>query len=482
MALQRRFNNGSDLAAWSPWLLSLVLLCSCRTPGASLTAQAPHRPDAPPPLTQPAPAAQAPPVVAPQASAATAAPTGVAQVAYHQDPAVVPASDPGPAYCPPGSAGAAGQAAQGGFPHPGRPYAGGYPQGGYAGAPFGMMPYAGAMLPPGAASGPPQPIGPAIYSANPYGQWQPPRIGGEWPRDEYVFDGGDRNQEVQVDYDWTVRGLDLEDTVAHYDTLDGRVMVEPSNRTPIYAPRFAAVRKIYGVVVTDANEGLIAAESQSQAMLQEETRIPTTMMQPIEAIGQIGVGQPSNISDRTRGLTVGTLQKVTEYQGDLGVHNDFQIFHRGVFENSEKARLSEYTAAVGVWTENQMTQVLFDAEKADVESSTTAAQVVYVNEDIPGNPRLQLVKTASTRAAKPGDIIEFSLRFDNIGDEIIGNVTLIDNLTPRLEYVPDSAQSNPPAKLYTDVNEGDSLILRWELESPLLPGKGGVIHFKCRMR
>ncbi|MEK6237035.1 MAG: hypothetical protein N2C14_20190, partial [Planctomycetales bacterium] len=34
----------------------------------------------------------------------------------------------------------------------------------------------------------------------------------------------------------------------------------------------------------------------------------------------------------------------------------------------------------------------------------------------------------------------------------------------------------------SQVNEGDSLILRWELEEPLQPGQGGIIRFKCRVR
>ncbi len=65
--------------------------------------------------------------------------------------------------------------------------------------------------------------------------------------DEYLCDGGDAEYAVQVNQDWTVRNLDTEDTVGHYDTLDGRVIVEPSNRVCIYAPRFAAVRKVTAV-------------------------------------------------------------------------------------------------------------------------------------------------------------------------------------------------------------------------------------------
>ncbi|MCA9212218.1 MAG: hypothetical protein KDB27_04060, partial [Planctomycetales bacterium] len=66
------------------------------------------------------------------------------------------------------------------------------------------------------------------------------------PPDEYICDGGDAGIRVRVRDDWTVDGLDLEDTVGHFDTLDGRTLVSPSNSVCVYAPRFANVRKVVG--------------------------------------------------------------------------------------------------------------------------------------------------------------------------------------------------------------------------------------------
>ena len=93
-----------------------------------------------------------------------------------------------------------------------------------------------------------------------------------------------------------------------------------------------------------------------------------------------------------------------------------------------------------------------------------------------------MTKVASKLAAKSGDIVEFMIRFDNVGNQRIGNVTIIDSLTSRLEYVPDSAQSELQASFSTSRNEVDSLVLRWEIEEPLKIGKGGLIRFKCRVR
>ena len=92
------------------------------------------------------------------------------------------------------------------------------------------------------------------------------------------------------------------------------------------------------------------------------------------------------------------------------------------------------------------------------------------------------MKIASTPFAAPGDEVEFTLRFDNVGNQVIGNVTIVDNLGTRLEYVDESAQCSLDAQFSTQPNEGDSLALRWEISDPLPAGKGGIIRFRCRVR
>jgi hypothetical protein len=48
--------------------------------------------------------------------------------------------------------------------------------------------------------------------------------------------------------------------------------------------------------------------------------------------------------------------------------------------------------------------------------------------------------------------------------------------------VPDSQKSSVPSTFSTQANEGGSLVLRWELSEPLMPGHGGVLQFRCRVR
>ena len=92
------------------------------------------------------------------------------------------------------------------------------------------------------------------------------------------------------------------------------------------------------------------------------------------------------------------------------------------------------------------------------------------------------MKVASTSLANPGDTVDFTIRFDNVGNQPIGNVTILDSLNTRLEFVPDSAQCSVDAKFTTQPNEGDSVVVSCELSRPLDVGKGGILRFRCRVR
>jgi uncharacterized repeat protein (TIGR01451 family) len=162
-------------------------------------------------------------------------------------------------------------------------------------------------------------------------------------------------------------------------------------------------------------------------------------------------------------------------------HENFTIFHTGVVEDAERPFLAKAAQAAVVWETEQAVQIILEGKRAQIDTSVESPLVVY-RVDEPGNPKLQLCKTASATSALPGEEIDFTLRFDNVGRQTIGNVTILDNLTTRLEYVPDSAQSSVKASFSAVANEGESLTLRWEIFDPLKPGDGGLVRFKCRVR
>ena len=95
---------------------------------------------------------------------------------------------------------------------------------------------------------------------------------------------------------------------------------------------------------------------------------------------------------------------------------------------------------------------------------------------------MRIIKIANKDAARPGEFVEFTLRFENIGDEPIGNVTILDNLSARLRYVEGTAQSSVQADFLADLSETGSLVLRWEIEKPLMPKEFGVVRFICKVQ
>ena len=315
-----------------------------------------------------------------------------------------------------------------------------------------------------------------------YGPWMPDGLKGPWPSDEYLCDGGDLNHDVHVKQDWTVVGLDQEDTVAHFDTLDGRTEITESNCVCIYAPRFAAVRQVSLPILYEGHERMAGVEMPAKLNIHEENRGPKTALQPEQLVAQMGLDQVQRLRERTRGLLLDQHVRLILAADAFLPHEDLLFIQRGQFDASEKARLAERTAAAITWTEQQAVQVVIDNRMA-VEGKGLARPEMTYTYELDGHPRLRLCKIADKSEAKPGEIIHFTLRFDNVGDQKIGNVTIIDNLMPRLEYVAGSAESSLKARFVTqEQTPGESLVLRWEIEDPLEVNQGGIVRFQARVR
>ncbi len=312
-------------------------------------------------------------------------------------------------------------------------------------------------------------------------QWRPEGIAGPWPPDEYICDGGDASTRVAVNVQGRVSGLDLEDTVAHFDTIEGRTVVTASNSVCLYAPRFAAVRRISG----PSQEGLLERTQLFNQPLvtrtEEADRLAHTLLLPDVPVRELGIRGPRALWDPSRRVVLESPLRLVEYTAARQAYEDFQILRIGIDCTTEKARLAEHILAAQEWTLDQMPEILLAERPAIVDRTVEGTGVVYRLEE-PDNPRLRIVKVASCCAARPGERVEFTLRYDNVGDQTLQQVTIIDNLTTRLEYVPETAESDRPAKFSHQLNVGESLTLRWQLSEPLRPGEGGTLKFQCKVR
>jgi uncharacterized repeat protein (TIGR01451 family) len=363
-----------------------------------------------------------------------------------------------------------------------QPYEATLPPVAYTGHPGDGFTRAGAvpahMRPPGWE--PPTAIGPPLPRMV-YGPWAPPGIAVPWPEQEYLRDGGDRDTGAIVRDDWRVDGLDLEDTVAHYDTLDGRTLVEPSNQICLYAPRFAAVRRVDNVFEGEQRDQ-VGDQTQPIALAgHEEKQFVASNMQPVQLLGDRESRRPNIARQRDAGVPVFTVLVPYVVQDRVRPHEDFMVFRTGLMEAVERPFVARAALAAVVWETKQAVQVILEGKRAQIDASVESPLVVF-RVDEPGKPKLQLCKTASATSALPGEEIDFTLRFDNVGAQTIGNVTILDNLTTRLEYLDGSAQSSVKANFSAAANNGESLTLRWEIVDPLKPGDGGLVRFKCRVR
>lgn len=333
--------------------------------------------------------------------------------------------------------------------------------------------YADQACPPGMMACPPE-MATACMSRS--GNCRP------YANDEFIVDGGDFDPQVRVRADWEVLGLTPEETVAHFDTLDGQTIVEPSNRVCIYAPRFSAVRKIEGVLQNDQTEQLGDINKPVQLVSCDETLEPISSKQQVEPIRNTGDQPPLAFISKQGDGAVSTVVGPRSFQDGFQPYENIELIRTGTADLSESAWLAKGSDAAITWSSDQAVQIILDRVTAQTDVGVQKAQVTYTVDQPPANPKLRLIKIASTKTAKPGDIIDFTLRFDNVGNQLIGNVTIIDNLTTRLEYVADSAQCNLPGEFIVKKNTVGSDILRWELKDPLDKAKGGIIRFKCLVR
>ncbi|MBC7856794.1 MAG: hypothetical protein IAF94_25470, partial [Pirellulaceae bacterium] len=132
-------------------------------------------------------------------------------------------------------------------------------------------------------------------------QWYPDGLALPWPRDEYLCDGGDLNEDANIKKDESVVGVDQEDTIAHYKTLDGRKEITHSNKVCIYAPRFAAVRHVTVPITTEVHERMAGIEKADKLNLHGRTFVPTTAIQPEAARGEQAIDFANIFRERKAG-------------------------------------------------------------------------------------------------------------------------------------------------------------------------------------
>jgi uncharacterized repeat protein (TIGR01451 family) len=320
-------------------------------------------------------------------------------------------------------------------------------------------------------------VQPHGYAPYPAGYFNPYLI----DPNEFICDGGDNAPSARARVGDQIIGVELEDTVVRYTTDAGDVHVQPSNKVCLYAPRFAAVRK-----VTGAESGELAVGAIGVAQPEGPSR--AELVQPGLAItgrNELGRGSavrgPDAMRERNRGVPVERVLQIEVAEDVLTVLQNLAFINRGILRDSEKPWLSNAAQSAVTWSVDEQAAVTVNDVAAVTLTRDLSAEELVVY-DFPDAGRLRLCKLADKSDALPGEIVTFILRVDNVGDSAVRNIVITDSLVTRLEYVADSEKASVESEFTTEENEGQSLRLTWKLAKELKVGEGATIEFKCKVR
>ncbi len=298
--------------------------------------------------------------------------------------------------------------------------------------------------------------------------------------EEYIYDGGDTSLGVLVRKDWSAAGIDPTDTIAYYETESGRVCVVPTNRVPIYAPRFGAVRQVSGAHLAERSSGPVDVQAPLAASNVEHMDVASNVVLPQGPRASEQINLLDAFQENNRGIPIAQVLPLLRLSEARVPHEVFDFFTTGLLSEKDIPVLGRILAQARVWFSPEAITVLVDEQEVAITRNTQLPQEVLVY-DTPDGCTLRICKAASHTIVNSGDVVSFTIRFDNIGVKPISNVVIADSLTARLEYIKESQQCSIDAQFASVPNDVGSSALRWEI-TELKGGEGGVISFDCKVR
>jgi uncharacterized repeat protein (TIGR01451 family) len=315
----------------------------------------------------------------------------------------------------------------------------------------------------------------------PYFTLNPPLPPWELYPDEYLLDGGDRNFPVH-DTPGHREGLDTEDAVAEFVDQTGKHHILPTNRVAIYSPRFGVVATELGL---EAGVNVAHLASANDLARGEGLRNRTVTVNQAQRMPSLSVKVRTRASGMdTQALVLGIHQQLilSENRELAGSLEDVQNVVAPQMRSAERARIARERQAAIAWTRSEYPVIAASLEGAQQVVVKFAVNELVGVEDRRKPGRLEIVKLADRQTALPGEFVNFRIEYENVGDRELTEVRVIDNLTPRLEYVADTASSSRAAVLDISDNGEGSVILTWSLKEPLKGKTKGVVTFKAKVR
>ncbi|HVJ69454.1 MAG TPA: hypothetical protein VM510_15870, partial [Caulifigura sp.] len=300
-------------------------------------------------------------------------------------------------------------------------------------------------------------------------------------RDEYVCDGGDKGLPVHYE-GGIIAGLEAEDTVAEFHDGQGNQKVVASNQVCVYAPRFGVARAVSEAVEkftvsspSGAHDGVVVAGYVHRAApgVSKDVESPT---------GIKTTDRPSLARNRQSDSELENDQIVASHVKLINPFEDYGFVHDGIFRRAERSALHEAAKAAGEWTIDRGTVAVAKDEAGAEVIAIFDVQELIGAQDMRTPGDLRIVKLADKKTAKLGDIVTFTIRFDNLGGKELYKIRILDNLSPRLQLIDESVTCDVAGELEIAPSKQGGEVLTFRVNDALAGNSGGSLTFQCKIR
>ncbi|MCA9036024.1 MAG: isopeptide-forming domain-containing fimbrial protein [Planctomycetaceae bacterium] len=302
--------------------------------------------------------------------------------------------------------------------------------------------------------------------------------------DEYVFDGGDRGAPVHYGAG-DRRGFETEDTIVEFADETGRNRVKPSNRVAVYSPRFGSIRTIDGLEAEIEVKGAVGARD---AITAGNLKLGQNVAENRHGTGIVGLGSSRRADGVEMALPPSASAGASRPSTNRKVDQSFEgrkYIGLDAFDYANAAIVTEKRQNAVVWTRDLFPQITANTtSNSEVRSVFKVQETIGVEDQRRIKGDIRIIKLADRDTALAGDVVTFTIQFENPGDFDVYDVRIVDNLTPRLEYIPESGSidNDNPGQLSVTSNGEGSHILTFTLDGPLKAHSRGVITFETKVR
>jgi uncharacterized repeat protein (TIGR01451 family) len=154
-----------------------------------------------------------------------------------------------------------------------------------------------------------------------------------------------------------------------------------------------------------------------------------------------------------------------------------------ILERQQGAEFHQKLANAAIWSRDLFPKLSGATSQAtEAKARVTAHATIGIEDKRAEKSEIHIVKLADRETAEAGDTIHFTIRFINTGDYDLHNVRVVDNLTPRLQFIPGSANTTRDGDVLTQPNGEGSEILTFVLDGVLPAHESGTIEFDVRVK